>query len=72
VASAEGPTVDHDDLVRRLRALPRRQMEALVLRYYLDLPEVEMAAAMGVSVGSVKTHVHRGLAALALTSEDER
>jgi RNA polymerase sigma-70 factor (sigma-E family) len=71
-SSAEDATVDHDDLIRRLRSLPRRQMEALVLRFYLDLPESEMAAAMGVTVGSVKTHVHRGLAALALTSEDER
>jgi RNA polymerase sigma-70 factor (sigma-E family) len=80
VASAEGATVDHDEVIRRLRALPQRQMEALVLRYYLDLPEAEIATTMGVSVGSVKTHLHRGLAALALTlgpsgvdeSEDER
>ncbi|MGH2473771.1 MAG: sigma factor-like helix-turn-helix DNA-binding protein, partial [Candidatus Limnocylindrales bacterium] len=42
-----------------------RQREALALRYFLDLPEAEIAAAMGVSAGSVKTHVHRGLATLA-------
>jgi len=35
-----------------------------VLRFYLELSEAEMAAAMGVSTGSVKTHLHRGLAAL--------
>jgi RNA polymerase sigma-70 factor (sigma-E family) len=71
--SAEGATVDHDEVIRRLRTLPPRQMEALVLRYYLDLPEAEIASTMGVSVGSVKTHVHRGLAALALTiaAEDQ-
>lgn len=55
-----------------LRRLPERQREALVLRFYLDLPEAEMAAAMGVSAGSVKTHVHRGLAGLAALLEDDR
>jgi RNA polymerase sigma-70 factor (sigma-E family) len=47
-----------------LAQLPARQREALVLRYYLDLSEAEIAGAMGVSAGSVKVHVHRGLAAL--------
>jgi RNA polymerase sigma-70 factor (sigma-E family) len=56
---------DHERVVAALRRLPNRQREALALRYYLDLPEVEIAAAMGVSAGSVKTHLHRGLAALA-------
>jgi RNA polymerase sigma-70 factor (sigma-E family) len=56
---------DHDRMVAALRHLPERQREALVLRYYLDLPEAEIAAAMRVSSGSVKTHLHRGLAALA-------
>jgi RNA polymerase sigma factor (sigma-70 family) len=54
-----------------LRRLPVRQREALVLRYYADLSEAEIAAAMGVSAGSVKTHAHRGLATLAeLLGED--
>jgi RNA polymerase sigma-70 factor (sigma-E family) len=57
--------VEHDRVVAALRRLPERQREALALRYFLDLPEAEIAAAMGVSAGSVKTHVHRGLAALA-------
>lgn len=47
-----------------LATLPGRQREAVVLRFYLDLSEAEMADAMGVSAGSVKTHLHRGLAAL--------
>ncbi|MGH9193909.1 MAG: RNA polymerase sigma factor [Acidimicrobiales bacterium] len=60
VAAAE-----HERVVAALRCLPERQREALALRYFLDLPEAEIAAAMGVSAGSVKTHAHRGLAALA-------
>jgi len=56
---------EKDRMVAALRRLPERQREALVLRYYLDLPEAEIAAAMRVSPGSVKTHLHRGLAALA-------
>jgi len=48
-----------------LRALPVRQREVLALRYYLDLPEAEIARTLGISPGSVKTHAHRGLATLA-------
>lgn len=47
-----------------VRALPLRQREAVVLRYYADLSEEEVAAAMGISRGSVKTHTSRGLAAV--------
>ena len=47
-----------------LRALPRRQREALVLRYYLDLSEEEIAQAMGVTRGTVKSATHRALAAI--------
>lgn len=54
----------HERMVDALRTLPARQREAVVLRFYLDLSEAEMATAMGVSTGSVKTHLHRGLAAL--------
>jgi RNA polymerase sigma-70 factor (sigma-E family) len=44
--------------------LPRRQREVVVLRYYLDLSEVEIAEFLRVSTGSVKRHAHRALAAL--------
>jgi RNA polymerase sigma-70 factor (sigma-E family) len=67
-ATPEGLTEDHaehDRVVAALRTLPSRQREALALRYYLELSETEIAAAMGVSGGSVKTHIHRGLASLA-------
>ena len=47
-----------------LRTLPRRQQEVLVLRYYADLSEQEIASTLGVSRGAVKTHAHRGIAML--------
>jgi RNA polymerase sigma-70 factor (sigma-E family) len=76
VATPEAATLDiddHDRMISALRQLSARQREALTLRYYLDLPEVEIAATMGVSPGSVKTHLHRGLANLAaVLSEDDR
>jgi RNA polymerase sigma-70 factor (sigma-E family) len=48
-----------------LRALPARQREAVVLRYYLDLSEAQAAEAMNVARGTVKSATSRGLAALA-------
>jgi RNA polymerase sigma-70 factor (sigma-E family) len=76
VTTPEAATLDlddHDRMISALRQLSDRQREALTLRYYLDLPEVEIAATMGVSPGSVKTHLHRGLANLAaVLSEDDR
>lgn len=50
--------------VAALRRLPPRQREALVLRYFGDLPEQEIAQAMGVSRGTVKSTTARGLASL--------
>lgn len=53
------------EVVRQaLAALPGRQRTALVLRYFEDLQEAQVAELMGCSVGSVKTHVHRGLASM--------
>jgi RNA polymerase sigma factor (sigma-70 family) len=52
-------------LVRQaLAGLPRQQRAVLVLRYCEDLPEAEVAGLLGCSVGTVKTHAHRGMAAL--------
>jgi RNA polymerase sigma-70 factor (sigma-E family) len=51
-------------LVAALVRLPRRQRETVVLRYLCDLPEADVALALGVSAGTVKTHLHRALASL--------
>ncbi len=51
-------------LTAALGALPRRQRQAVTLRYLGELSEREVAQALGISPGSVKTHVHRGLASL--------
>jgi DNA-directed RNA polymerase specialized sigma24 family protein len=45
---------DHQEVIAALAGLPRRRREAIVLRYWLDLPEREIAAAMGVSPGPAK------------------
>jgi RNA polymerase sigma-70 factor (sigma-E family) len=52
------------DLYAALHELPKRQREAVVLRYLGDQSEEQTAALLGVSVGSVKTHSSRGLARL--------
>lgn len=56
-----------DVVLDALRELPRRQREVVVLRYYLDLSEADIAAALGISRGAVKSHSSRGLAALRST-----
>jgi RNA polymerase sigma-70 factor (sigma-E family) len=61
---------DQQIVVDAVRALPRRQRECIVLRYYSELSEAEIAATLGISAGSVKSHSHRGLAALAARLEE--
>jgi RNA polymerase sigma-70 factor (sigma-E family) len=65
--SAESSAI-HSDQRGRIMALisdlPLRQREVLVLRYYLDLDEATIAASLGISRGSVKTHASRGISAL--------
>jgi RNA polymerase sigma-70 factor (sigma-E family) len=55
-----------------LSRLPRRQRECVVLRYWLDLSEREIGEALGLAVGSVKSHLHRGRAALETHLEELR
>ncbi|CAN5477379.1 SigE family RNA polymerase sigma factor [soil metagenome] len=54
-----------------LRDLPTRQREVLALRYYLDLSEAEIADALGISRGAVKSHASRGAAGLRTLLSDE-
>jgi RNA polymerase sigma factor (sigma-70 family) len=63
-ADAEEAAVLRMALVAALRALPRRQREAVALRYLSGLTDAEVAQSLGVSPSAAKTHVHRGLAAL--------
>lgn len=53
-----------DIVLAGLAQLPRRQREVLVLRFYLDLSEAEIAEALGISKGAVKSHASRGSATL--------
>lgn len=56
--------IERSTVLRALAELPRRQREAVVLRYYADLSEAQTAHAMGISAGAVKSHTSRGMAAL--------
>lgn len=53
-------------------ALPDRQRECVALHYFAGLTDAAVAAELGLSVGSVKTHLHRARAALARTLEEHR
>lgn len=54
----------HQAVRTALNSLPRRQREAIVLRYYADLSEPEIAQAMQLSLGAVKSHLRRGKSTL--------
>ncbi len=62
VAAAAGTR--RTEVLDALRGLPQRQREVIALRYYLDLSEAEISAALGISRGAVKSHASRGLASL--------
>lgn len=64
-------TEDRDQLVRALSLLTARQRRIVVLRHMVGLPEAEVAAELGVSLGTVKSTASRGLATLraALSTE---
>jgi RNA polymerase sigma-70 factor (sigma-E family) len=65
-------TEDQREVVEALRTLPRRQREVLVLRYWSELSEAEIAAALGIAKGTVKSSASRGLAALQKQLGDHR
>jgi len=59
------PTIDRVDLDRALAALPRRQREVVVLRYYLQMDTREVAEVLGVHEGTVKSTLFRARSSLA-------
>jgi RNA polymerase sigma-70 factor (ECF subfamily) len=66
-ALGEPPTADRIDVDRALAALPRRQREVAVLRYYLQLDTREVASVLELNEGTVKSTLSRARAALAQT-----
>ena len=74
-ASAEHDALlgeEHRAVIQGVRKLPPRQREALVLRYFMDLDVPEIAQSMGISPGTVKSTLSRGIAALGLMLGDDR
>lgn len=59
---------DRDELVRLLRLLPARQRAAVALRYFSDLDDTAVAAALGCSVATVRSQISRALARLRVVS----
>jgi RNA polymerase sigma factor (sigma-70 family) len=57
-------STDRIALLEDMRRLSPRQRAVLVLRYFDDLTEADTAAALGISAGTVKSHVREGLASL--------
>ena len=69
-ASAEATALGYEErreVMQAVRRLPDRQREALVLRFYLDLTDAEIARIMGLRPSSVRSATHRALKALGLS-----
>ena len=73
-AGFESAVADHDQVARLLQSLPLQQRRVVVLRYYEDLSEQQVADVLGISVGTVKSTAHRALAAMRhhLVAEGDR
>ncbi|MGI8591888.1 MAG: SigE family RNA polymerase sigma factor [Nakamurella sp.] len=69
---AQGRLEDRDQLDRLLRGLTPTQRAAVVMRFYLDLPDADIAQALGCSLGNVRSTISRALGALRLTQPAER
>jgi RNA polymerase sigma-70 factor (sigma-E family) len=63
--------LERSSVVAALRSLPERQREVVVLRFYGDLSEAQIASAMGITRGAVKSHTSRAMAALRSVLERE-
>jgi RNA polymerase sigma-70 factor (sigma-E family) len=70
--TADAGPDDRDQVWRWLATLRPQQRAVLVLRFYEDLPDAEIAPLLGCSEATVRSHAFRGLAALRarLTEED--
>jgi RNA polymerase sigma-70 factor (sigma-E family) len=73
-----GPGADHadavaqrQDLVAALRRLPKRQRAIVVLRYFEDRPDAEIADLLGITAGTVRSQTHKALTALRVTMRDQ-
>ena len=62
--------LERSAIVTALRDLPDQQRQALVLRYYADLSEAQIAEMMGISKGAVKSHTARGMSSLRALLEE--
>jgi RNA polymerase sigma-70 factor (sigma-E family) len=62
---------DRRAVLAALRLLPPRQREVLVLRYFLDLPDADIARSMGIRPGTVRSAARRGLTALERIMREE-
>ncbi len=63
-------SIERQAVLAALRSLPGRQRECLVLRYYGDLSEAQIAESLGISPGAVKSHSSRGMGALRKALEE--
>jgi RNA polymerase sigma-70 factor (sigma-E family) len=76
--SVVGAGADHadtvaqrQDLVAALRRLPKRQRAIVVLRYFEDRPDAEIADLLGITAGTVRSQTHKALTALRVTLRDQ-
>jgi RNA polymerase sigma-70 factor (ECF subfamily) len=67
------PSADHVEVARAMSTLPRRQREVAVLRYLLEMSTAEVASALGIGEGTVKSSLARARAHLvdALAMHDD-
>lgn len=71
MADPTGPRDERTTLVAALLTLPYGQRAVVVLRYWMDMTEIETAAALGCSVGNVKSQASRALAKLRARANSE-
>ncbi|MET9903813.1 SigE family RNA polymerase sigma factor [Streptomyces sp. NPDC006446] len=67
VADWADTVVQRQDIMAALRRLPKRQRAVIVLRYFEDRPDTEIAAILGVAQGTVRSQTHKALASLRTT-----